>query len=251
MRRRFTLNWPAMTDTNWTLLRSLVRIPGPFRYLDPLEPNMLTANQSTGSDELRTIEGAMARFQGTLSSSTTQFRSWTRSLAWNSVTALSISGRGIYCYTSDATLDATWTAVRPGVQYTASGYLRATSAVSFQALIDWHTTAAPGGYITTSVGTGTALSTSNFNTRVAVTGTAPATAAYGVVAFVNTTTPGTILTVYADEIQLEEAAAASTFRLGAGTPWVSVESLGHSIILADPASSYVLHEVELILMEVG
>jgi hypothetical protein len=247
VRRRFTLNWPAATDSSYQLLRSLTRLPGPYRYMDPLEANLLTVNQSNGSDETRTTEGAMARFQGTLTSSTAQFRSWSRSFAWNSVTALSISGRGIYLYNDEFTVDASWAAVRPNVQYTASGYLRATSAVSFQAGIDWMTAA--GTFISVSLGTGAAVSTANFNTRFTVTATAPSNAAYGIPFFINTSTPGTILTVYADELQFEEGAAASSFRLGVGTPQVSVDSLGHNVLLADATVGFALHEVELVLLE--
>jgi hypothetical protein len=247
VRRRFTLNWPAMTDANFVLLRSLMRLPGPYRYMDPLEGNLLTANQSTGSDELRTTEGAMARFQGTLSSSTAQFRSWTRAFAWATGTALAATGRGIYLYTSDATVDATWAAVRPSVQYTASGYLRTSAAVSMQAGIDWMTAA--GVFISVSLGTGVAVSTSNFNARPTVTATAPSNAAYGIPFFINTTTTGAAITVYLDEPQFEEGGSASTFRLGAGTPLVSVDSLGHTVLLAEPTIGYALHEVELVLLE--
>lgn len=248
VRRRFTLNWPATSDDNWALLRTLTRISGPFRYLDPLERNMLTPNQSTGSDELRTIEGAMARFQGTLSSSTAQFRSWTRSWAWDTVTNLSVTGRGIYLYTSNTTVDATWAAVRPSTQYTASGYLRSTSAVSMQAGIDWMTAA--GVFISASLGTGAAVSTSDFNTRFTVTATSPSNAAYGIPFWINTSTPGTILTVYADELQMEEAAAATAFRFGAGTPLVSVESLDHNVPIANgQAAGFAMHEIELVLLE--
>jgi hypothetical protein len=251
VRRRWTLSWPAITDDQWALIRSLVRLPGPFRYLDPLERNLLTPNQSTGSDELRTTVGAMARFQGTLSSSTAQFRNWTRAFAWNTVTNLTISNRGIYAYTSDASVDSTWTAVRPSVAYTASAYMRSTSAVSMYAGFDWY--GPTGTYLSTSaLGTGTALSTANFNTRVTQTATAPAGAAYGIPFWINSSTPGTTLTVYADELQMEEAATASAFRLGAGTPWVSVESMGHTIVLADGSTTgAALHEVELVLVETG
>lgn len=249
VRRRFTLSWPAMTDAEWMTVRSLARLPGPLRYLDPTEPNMLTPNQSTGSDELRTIEGAMARFQGTLSSSAAQFRSWTRSFAWNTGSALSITGRGIYLYTSDTVVDSTWTAVRPSVQYTASGYLRASSAVSMQCGIDWM--GPTGTYLSTSLGTGAAVSTANFTTRFTCTATSPSNAAYGIPLFINTSTPGTTLTVYLDEAQMEQAAAASTFDLGAGTPWVSVESLNHSVVMVYAATVAARHEAELVLLEVG
>lgn len=245
-RRRFTLNWPAMSDANWSLLRSLTRLPGPYRYMDPLEKNLLTENQSSGTDELRTTDGVVARNQGTVSSSTTFFRSWQRSIAWATGTALAASGRGFTL--QNPAVDSTWAAVRPSVQYTLSGYLRSTAAVSMEGLIDWFT--AVGGYITTSGGgTAVALSTSNFNTRVTVTATAPANAAYGIGAFANTTTTGAAITVFADELQLEEGTSASSYRLGVGTPLVSVDSLGHTVPLADGTVGYALHEVELQILE--
>jgi hypothetical protein len=247
VRRRFTLIWPATSDDNYALLRTLARFPGPYRYLDPLERNLLTANQSSGTDDRSAAEGFSAHTQGSVSSSTGFARSWTRSLAWNTVTSLSATGRGIRLYTINPGVDASWAAVRPSTQYTLSGYLRASAAVSMQALFDWHDYA--GTYISTSVGSAVAVSTANFNTRVTLTATSPPTAAYGIGAWVNTTTPGTTITVYFDELQLEEAAAASTFRLGAGTPLVSVDSLGHSILLADGTAGFALHEVELVLVE--
>jgi hypothetical protein len=250
VRRRFTLNWQAMVDADWALVRALARIPGPFRYLDPLEPNMLTANQSTGTDELRTTEGVTARFQGTVSSSTAQQRSWQRSIAWATGTALAATNRGIYCYNSPSTVDSTWTAVRPSTAYTCSGYLRASAAVSMYAGFDYHDAA--GVYISTSAfGSSTALSTSNFNTRVTQTATTPATAAYAIPFWLNSTTTGAAITVYADELQMEQAGAATAFDLGAGTPWVSVESLNHSVVMVYASTSTARHEVELVLVEVG
>jgi hypothetical protein len=248
VRRRFTLNWPAMSDANYSLLRSLTRLPGPYRYLDPVELNMLTPNQSTGSDALRTTEGAIARFQGTLASSGTLFRSWTRSFAWSTGTALGATNRGIYMYSNTTVPDPTWPACRPLTQYTASAYLRATAAVSMYAGFDYHDAA--GTYLSTSaVGTATALSTSNFNTRVSVTATTPATAAYAIPFWLNSNTTGAAITVYLDEPQLEEGATASTFRLGVGTPLVAIDSLGHTVPLADGTVGYALHAVELVLLE--
>ena len=250
VRRRYTLPWPAMTDASWHVVRSLVRIPGPFRYQDPIEPNLLTANQSLGTDELRTTDGIIARFQGTVSSSTAQQRSWQRAAAWATGTALAATDRGFYLYNSNTAVDSTWTAVRPSTQYTVSGYLRSTAAVSMKAGWDWHNAA--GTYLSTDLGSGVALSTSNFNTRVTHTATSPSTAAYGIPIFLNSNTTGAAITVYLDEVQMEQAAAASTFRAGVGTPWVSVESLAHDIVLADGATTgAAIHNVELSLLEVG
>ena len=249
VRRRYTLPWPAMTDTSWNVVRSLARIPGPFRYQDPLEPNLLTANQSTGSDELATTDGAIARFGGSLSSVTTQQRSWRRSFAWT-VTPSSTAW-GIYLQNSISVVDDSWTAVRPSTVYTVSGYMRSTVAISMKAGIDWYTGA--GTFISADTGgSGVALSQANFNTRVTYTAAAsPSTAGYGIPWFTNTTTSAANI-IYLDEPQMEQAAAASTFRVGVGTPWVSVESLAHDIVLADGATTgAAIHNVELVLLEVG
>jgi hypothetical protein len=247
VRRRFVLSWPATSDASYVLLRSLTRLPGPYRYMDPLELNLLTENQSIGTDELRTTEGFSAFTQGTVSSSSTFARSWSRSLAWATGTALAATDRGVRLFTDVGAVDRTWAAVRPSTQYTISGYLRSTAAVSMSAGINWYDTA--GVLITSVAGAGVALSTSNFNTRVTHTATSPSTAAYGVGKFLNTTTTGAAITVYFDELQLEEGSSASSFRLGVGTPLVSVDSLGHSILLADGTVGYALHQTELVLLE--
>jgi hypothetical protein len=252
VRRRFQLRWPTLSDANWSLIRTLVRMPGPYRYLDPLELNLLTANQSTGTDELRTIEGVVARFQGLCTSDSTQARSGVRSIKWDSQSALSISGRGPYFYTAEppALPDSTWAAVRPNVAYSFSVWAHASAAVSYQALIDWHT--ATGTYLSTStLGASTAVATGAgaWTQLKCENQVSPATAAYGIPAAINSTTPGATRQVWFDDPQFEEGAAATTWRLGAGTPLVSVDSLTHDIPLADGTAGYALHAVELALVE--
>lgn len=247
-RRQFLLPYEAMLDDSYAALRTLARLPGPLRYLHPFERNLLTVNQSTGTDELRSTDGVVARFQGAASSTTTQARSGTRSIAWASGTALAATGRGVYLYNSTSTIDGTWAVVRPSTQYTLSGYLRTTAAVSMQALFDWHD--ATGAYLSTNVGTGTALSTSAW-TRVSLTATSPATAAYGIGAWLNSTTTGAAITVYHDDLQLEEAAAATAWRLGAGTPLVAVDALENTVVVTRAATGVTYHQVELVLQEIG
>ena len=94
IRRRYTLTWPWQADTNFNIVRALVRSLGPFRYIDGAERNLLTANQSNGTDDLRTTEGFSARTQGTISSSTTFARSGQRSAAWATGSALGSTNRG-------------------------------------------------------------------------------------------------------------------------------------------------------------
>jgi hypothetical protein len=219
-RRKHTLSWRALTPDEASIVERLWQLPGVLILDDPSRRNRLTANQSTGSDAGRTTDGAIARFQGSLSSSTAQSRSAPRSFAWATGTNLGTTGRGIYLYNSATIVDDTWHPVRPSTAYTASGYLRSTAAVSMQAGFDWH--AADGTYLSTSLGSGTALSTSNFNTRVTLdNSTSPATAAYGIPFWINTTTTGAAITVYLDDPQVEEAAAASAHVIGSGVPRVA------------------------------
>jgi len=249
VRRRWVLNWPALPDASFTALRTLVRIPGPYRYLDPLELNLLTVNQSTGTDELRDATGMAARFQGVCTSDAAFAHAGLRSLKFDSQTALAATGRGPYWYTSPTTVDATWAAVRPSVAHTFSVWAHASIAVNFQALIDWYSAA--GAYLSTDFGSSTAVSTSGWTQLVCANKTSPSTAAYGIGAATNATTTGAATQVYFDDAQLEEGAAATTWRLGAGTPQVAVDSFTPSVVLADPATALVYHEAELVLIELG
>jgi hypothetical protein len=247
IRRRFTLTWPWQTDTNHVIVAQLVRALGPFRYLDGAERNQLTANQSTGTDDLRTTEGFSARTQGTISSSTAQFRSGQRSAAWATGSALGSTNRGFVLATS-TTVDDTWTAVRPSTAYTISGYLRTTAAVSIKAGFEWYDSA--GAIIGSAVfGTGTALSTSNFTTQVTHTATSPSTAAYGLGLFLNSNTTGGAITVYLDEAQIEEAGSVNAWRVGAGTPSVAVEGYSVGVQKVVTATGATHRDTELTLLE--
>lgn len=250
IRRRWVLNWPALPDASYTTLRTLVRVPGPYRYLDPLELNLLTANQSTGTDELRDATGFRAVTQGTVASDTAFAHAGVRSLRWDTATALTVaSGRGVAFSTSPTTIDATWAAVRPSVAHTFSVWAHASVAVSMAARIDWYTAA--GALISSDAGTGTAVSTGGWTQLVCANKTSPSTAAYGIAGVQNTTTTGAALLLYLDDGQMEEGAAATTWRLGAGTPQVAVDSFTPGVVLADPAAGLVLHECELVLLELG
>jgi hypothetical protein len=243
--RRFVLNWPVLTEAEWSTVRTLARLPGPWRYLDPLERNLLTANQSTGTDELRDATGFRAVGQGAVSSDATYAVSGLRSARWDSDTALAATGRGVSL--SAAAVDATWAAVRPSVAHSFSVWARASVAVSAQARIEWYSSA--GSLISTDTGTAASVSTSGFTQLTCVNKTSPSTAAYAVCGVTNTTTTSAALLLWLDQPQFEEGAAATDWRLGAGTPLVAVESLSPSVALADPAAGLVYHDAELVLLE--
>jgi hypothetical protein len=247
VRRRFALTFRATSDANWSTLRTLAVLPGPLWYVDPLEPNLLTINQSTGTDELATTAGFAARVQGAVSSSTTQDRSGVRSLQWDSSTALNSTGRGVDFATSLTAVDSTWTAVRVGVAYSFSVYARASAALTARAGIAWYSTTP--ALLSTDTGSGTALGTADWNTRLLCENkTAPANAAYAVPLVENTSTPAATRTMYLDDPQLEQGTAASTWRVGAGTPLVAVDALNHQVVIARP-SGVALHDVDLELVE--
>jgi hypothetical protein len=126
-------------------------------------------------------------------------------------------------HTSVSTIDGTWAAVLPSTQYTFSAYARTSAAVSMQAAIEWRDAA--GAVISTSTGTGVALQTGDWTARPAVTATSPANAAYAVGLLLNTTTTGAAITIYVDDPQLEQAAAATAAVLGTGVPLVVIDSL--------------------------
>jgi hypothetical protein len=226
-RRRFQLEWQNLLTTDeLAQLENLYLLGGPLIFVDPSRRNLLTANQSTGSDFLDSTDGAIARFGGTLSSSTAQARSGTRSFAW-AVTPSS-TGWGIYLQNSTSVVDASWTPVKPSTQYTVTGYMRSTAAISMKGGMDWYDKA--GAFISADIaGSGQALNTGDWNIRVTrVTPASPATAAYGIPWFTNTTT-GSAMTVFLDDPQMEEAAAATVWVQGTGTPRVIFDSFSSTL----------------------
>jgi hypothetical protein len=241
-RRRWVLGWKALTDDEWSGLRTLYRLPGPYRLLDPRDRNRLTVNQSTGTEELRDTTGHRPVTQGVLASDTAFAHSGTRSLKWDSETALAVSsGRGVAYATSGTSIDASWAAVRPSVAHTFSVWAHASIAVSMAARIDWYSTA--GALLSSSVGSGTSVSTSAWTQLTVANASSPATAAYGIGGVQNTTTTGAAVQVWLDDPQLEEGAVASTWLLGGGSPLVVVDTLAPSAVLAG------FTDAELVLLE--
>jgi hypothetical protein len=227
-RRRYTLNWSWITLDQLSVLEALYLQGGPLVYLDPVRRNQLTANQSMGTDVTDAPDGFIARFQGTATSDTAQFRSGTRSLKWDTVTALGATGRGVYAYNSVSAIDSTWSPVLPSTSYTASIYARASASVSMAAIIDWMTAA--GVYISTSTGSAANPGTANFSSRFTVTATSPANAAYAIPALLNQGTTGAAVQVWSDEWQLERAAAATAWVVGTGASRVLFDDLTSTLV---------------------
>ena len=245
-RRRYTLAWEHLTPDELHTIEWLALLPGPLVLDMPDRRNRLTANQSTGSGVLRTTEGMTARFQGTVSSSTTQSRSAPRSWAWATGTALGSVNRGLYCYTSTSVVDDTWHPVRAGAWYASAGWLRSSATVDMRAGFDWHD--ATGTYLSTS-SFGSIITVSTSFALVQVAGVqAPANAAYGIPMWLNAGTTGAAVTVWHDDLMVEEVSgagvAAGTFVVGTGVPRVSVvETPSNSLRMGYVSPSLVLQEL--------
>ncbi len=245
-RRQVKLTWKGLTADELSVLEALYELGGPLRFLDPSRRNLLTVNQSTGTDALDDTTGFAAPPQGTVTSDTTQFRSGSRSLKWDTVTSLSVTDRGVWLPTNGTTPDATWAAVLPSTVYTFSAYARANAAITMYAALDWKDAA--GALLSTDFGTGTAVGTADWSTRLTVANkTSPATAAYAVPAVLDSTAPSAIRQVWVDDPQLEQATAASAWALGTGVPLVVVDSFTPSSPINAPVAVF---NADMVLVEV-
>jgi hypothetical protein len=220
-KRRHTLTWRALTPDEASVVERLWHLPGALILDDPSRRNRLTANQATGTDTDRDAAGFLARGQGSISSSTAQARSAPRSAAWASGSAVGSTGRGLVLVTSITVPDGTWHPVRPGGVYTFTLWARCTVAITMRAALEWYDAATTPALVgSPATGTAAAVPTGAFN-LYSVTGTAPAGAAYGIPTLLNTVTTGSATTVYADDLQVEEAAAATAWVVGSGVPRVA------------------------------
>lgn len=202
--------------------------PGPFVLLDSARRNLLSANQSTGTDALGDTTGFVA-LAGTISSSTVQADQGLRSLAW-AVTAANQQvmtgylgsgyGDGGYGYGGyggiDAVLDIP---VLPSTAYSAGVRARLLGSTGTARLdLYWYTAA--GVFISSSAGTPTVLSTSAFTSCPCLNVTSPSNAALARL-LVQNTGFGAATTIYSDKWQLALGATLPAWTIGTGVPRVS------------------------------
>jgi hypothetical protein len=198
---------------------------GPFVLFDPWRRNMLSANQSSGTDVLDDTTGFVPTNTAILSSSTVLAEHGQRSLAW-AVTAISmpvITG----LLTNEALADVTHDVpVVPSTAYTAQVRGRlSTSTGTIRPDLRWYDSA--GAFISINSGTAVALVTGSWTTAT-VTATAPSNAALARFKLANTVM-GAAQTIYLDKWQLEQASTAGAWVLGTGVPRVSfTDDLGES-----------------------
>lgn len=190
--------------------------PGPFVLVEPWRRNLLSANQSTGTDAGRDTTGFKA-ITGTLSSQTAQSDHGSRSLGWAVTAANQRIMQGDLANTTNATLLLD-TPVLPSTSYTGQARGRLSASTGTVRLdIYWFTAA--GAFISASTGSATAQSNSAF-TSFTVTATSPSTAALARLSVTNTVM-GAAQTIYLDKWQLEQASSASAWVPGTGVPRVS------------------------------
>lgn len=215
--------------------------PGPFVLWEPWRRNLLSPNQSSGTDVLDDTTGFVA-ITGTLSSSTAQSDHGSRSLAWAVTAANQRMMQGSLANTTNATLTAD-TPVLASTSYTGQVRGRLSASTGTARLdVYWFTSA--GVFISASTGTAVAQSTSAF-TSFTVTATSPSTAALARLSVINTVM-GAAQTIYLDRWQLEQAASAGAWVLGTGVPRVSFTD-----DLAETYNLFPLIDAGFTLTEVG
>ena len=239
-RRTYTMARQMLTHDEAAVVEALALGaygPGPFALIDPWRRNMLTANQSTGTDAGADPAGFYAA-TGTLASSTTQAEVGARSLSWT-VTAsgqeLRVSG------SSSANADPAFDVpVLPSTAYVFKVRVRSLATVSVTARLYWFSTS---GASLSSVTSSNVSSTSAGWATVTISGTSPAGAALARPAVRTASAAST--TVFVDQAQLEAGSSASGWTPGTGVPRVVFEALGDSYPLVDR------HDVDVTLVEVG
>lgn len=250
--RTYTLSWDSLEYANHTTLAVLeeyvygLRGQGPFALLDPGRTNLLTTNQSSATGALSATTGFTATGTGwSVASSTTLAKRGTRSLAWSLA-----SGSAAGALTLAAA--APWWSGVPvvvGLTYSfrAQGRLSSAPTVTAAAGIDWLDSA--GSILSTSSGAGVAPGSGAWSALDA-SGAAPAGAVYArprLDVAAGAAGAGSVLLL--DELQLEVAAAPSTWRPGTGVyPMAVLGGMDETQPWADPGYR---QGVTLTLQEVG
>jgi hypothetical protein len=194
--------------------------PGPYVLYDPWRLNLLSANQSSGTDVLADTTGFVA-ITGTLTSSTVQSDHGGRSLAWAVTAASQQMMLGTLANTTNATL-LTDTPVLPSTVYSAGARLR-LSASTGTARVDVYWFDKTGAFISASTGTATALSNAAFTTCPCLNVTSPSTAALARCSVINTVM-GAAQTIYGDKWQVALGVTLPTWTVGTGVPRVSFDA---------------------------
>lgn len=243
-KRVYQLERKFLTGDELSVLESLAyglwTADVPMALMDPWRRNLLTPNQSTAGDVLRSTAGVLVTGSGAVIGTSGPFGP-----------GAVPSGRYVFALTSAASGAASTCRVDfgrasistpellsvssttpgavpvvPSLPYTFQLLINhnALTAASWQAGIYWYDYA--GAFISGSLGTG-ALSTAAWVART-VTGTAPSTAAYAVPWLGNTTTLAASDSLLIDSPMFAQASGAGTWAIGTGVPRVAFTALGNT-----------------------
>lgn len=242
--RDYRLQWLALPVADFAVLEGYYlghRGPGSLVFVDPSRSNLLSVNQSSGT-EARSDTSGFDKSAGSIVSSTSAAWQDLRSLLW---TVDETAGDGGYVklpWRHPGALDGT--PAVPGQAYTWSAYLSGSSAsLSLRLDLVW----LDATYATISTTTGTPAAPAGSLASFApymVTGTAPSNAVY-VQPRVACPTGIDGAFVAVDGCQLQMADAVSDWVAGTGVPIVVVTEL------TDAYPLYGVHDVTMILSEIG
>lgn len=238
-RRAYELYWTWLDSATLSYLEELYEGLGPYVLIDPARTNMLAANQATGTETERNTDGFLAS-DGAISSTATHSYNASRSLLWVQDAS---PAAGAY-------VSLTWPGAAAGFPVTeyedyAFSARLSTSSASFELCLGLAWSDIDGVDISTTTWD-TISGSGDLDDYMyhSVAGEAPAGAVYAeprIIAATNVATG----TVSADAMQLQEASTASDWRMGTGTPQVSILDVSDSYPL------YGMHDVTLTLREAG
>jgi len=243
-RRVWSFSWRSLPRRDAALLRGLAGGhygPGPYVMYDPGQRNLLTANQSSGTDAAGTVDGFEAT-TGAWGPNRTASAQGTGCLGWE---LHDLPGPG----EPDPTVRLLWRhgphgiPVVPDQRYTFSAQLSGTStALRLRLALVWRDAA--GAVLSTTNGPATApAGVLGAFAAKQVSGLPPAGAVYvgpRIVAAV----PVADTVIGADAMQLE-LGAATAWEPGYGLPLVSITELPAAYAWAD------YHDLQMTLVEVG
>lgn len=222
--RTWQLSWTAIDLTTFGTLNGFFLGafgPGPYYFFDPEQRNLLTPNQSSGTDvtgdttDLGTF-GSGATVTSATNASLTGLRSL--KVQWTGTISAGAAGAA-----------TTLTAIRPSTAYTASIAVGFGTVGFVSCVLAWYDST--GTFISAAAGTSVDAS-GGWGVVATSTATSPSGAYYCSVRLANTAGNTGTTVASTDNWQLEQAASASAWVPGAGVPLVTVENLSRSTPLA-------------------
>jgi hypothetical protein len=230
--RTWEMDWAWDDDVWWTLwgFYSGTSGFGPYCLYDEGAANLLSANQSSGTEPFADTTGfsIAGGASETIASSTTFAYAGSRSLKWSLPAAVT---SGILTLAAPSSVYGWPVAAGP---WTFSAYVRtgAGGDTSFSVALALRWLDSTGTQVSETVATATTVTTSWV--QLTATGSAPSTAVYVVPRIkVTAATVAAVADLHVDQAQLQLGGEASTWRPGEGVPIVSLTKPKDVMLLAD------------------